>query len=329
MKKISFLLAAAALVLPSLGSVAVAQTFKIAGQYGYEADDTKDMESFKKAIEEHSGGKIKARLFPANQLGDYTQVYEELRRGSIEMAVITIPSQFDKKLDLLYLPYLVKNWDEARKMYASDSALFKMMAEVNQDLGVRLLAFQPAAFGGIGLTKLPANGVKDANVSKSDVLVRVPPMEVFAAPIEDNGFKTVSIPWADTYTALQSGVADGWSGGSAILNYEAMRDVIKYYVPVNNWFDIRAWLISEKAWNKLDADGQAIVQELALKYASERLQMNEEVEKEFIKKLADAGVEIVELAPEELDTYAKQAREVTWPRLEKIYGKEALDKLSQ
>lgn len=329
MKKLSLFLAAAALVLPSLGSVASAQSLKIAGQYGYDADDTKDMESFKQALEERTDGKVKVRVFPANQLGDYTQVYEELRRGSIEMAVITVPSQFDKNLDLLYLPYLVKNWDEARKVYSSESVLFDMMAEVNQNLGVRLLAFQPAAFGGIGLTKLPENGVKDANVSKSDVLVRVPPMEMFAAPIEDNGFKTVSIPWSDTYTALQSGVADGWSGGSAILNYESMRDVIKYYVPVNNWFDVRAWLISEKAWNKLDSEAQAAVQELALKYASERMEMNEEVEQEFLKKLADAGVEIVELTPEELDTYSKQAREKTWPRLEKIYGKEALDKLSK
>ena len=56
---------------------------------------------------------------------------------------------------------------------------------------------------------------------------------------------------------------------------------------------------------------------------------NEEVEQEFFQKLKDAGVEIVDLTPEEIETYATQAREVTWPKLEKIYGKEVLDQLSQ
>ena len=327
MKKLSTLLVAAALALPLLSGAVQAQTLKLAGQYGYEADDTKDMESFKKALEEQGEGKVKVRLFPANQLGDYTQVYEELRRGSIEMALITVPSQFDKQLDLPYLPYLAKNWDEAREIYSSESVLFDMMAEANLALGVRLLAFQPAAFGGLGLTKLPANSIKDVATNKSDVLVRVPPMEVFAVPIEDNGFKTVSIPWSDTYAALQSGVADGWSGGSAILNYEAMRDVIKYYVPINNWFDVRAWLISERAWKKLSPSNQEKIQQLARDYAEQRLEANEQVEKDFIKKLADAGVTIVELSEAELDAYASQAREKTWPKLEAIYGQEAFDKL--
>lgn len=325
MRKITALLAGLAIAFST--QVVSAQTIKMAGQYGYEADDTKDMQAFKKEIEKRTNGKIKVRLFPANQLGDYTQVYEELRRGSIEMALITVPSQFDKMLDLPYLPYLAKNWDDAKKTYSQDSELFRMMAEANQKLGVRLLAFQPAAFGGLGLTKLPANGMQDPDASKGDVLVRVPPMEVFALPIEDNGFKTVSIPWADTYSALQSGVANGWSGGSAILNYEAMRDVIKYYVPVNNWFDVRAWLISDKTWQKLSPEERSSIQELATSYATQRMNANQEVEKEFMKKLEQSGVKVVALSDADIQKYADQAYEKTWPRLEAIYGKDVLAKL--
>jgi len=53
-----------------------------------------------------SKGRITVKIYPANQLGDYTQVFEELRRGTIDMAQITVPSQFDTRLEVVYLHYL-------------------------------------------------------------------------------------------------------------------------------------------------------------------------------------------------------------------------------
>lgn len=306
-----------------------ALTLKLAGQYGYDTDDTRDMLVLKKEYEAKTDNDVKVRVFPANQLGDYTQVYEELRRGSIEMALITIPSQFDRQLELPYIPYLAKDWNEARRIYSNDSFLFKEMAQINEKLGVKLLAFQSAGFGGLGLNKLPANGLEDPTSDKGDVLVRVPPMPVYAEPIKDAGFKTVSIPWSDTYSAIQTGVADGWSGGSSILNYDAMRDAIKYYWPVNNWFDVRAWLVSEKAWNKLTDEQRTELQSIVSRIASERMQSNEEVEKEYTRKLADHGVTILDVTPEQLEAYSKHAKDVTWPKLEKIYGAETMKKLAE
>lgn len=306
-----------------------ALTLKLAGQYGYDTDDTRDMLVLKKEYEANTDNDVKVRIFPANQLGDYTQVYEELRRGSIEMALITIPSQFDRQLELPYIPYLAKDWNEARRIYSNDSFLFKEMALINEKLGVKLLAFQPAGFGGLGLNKLPSKGLEDPTSDKSDVLVRVPPMPVYAEPIKNAGFKTVSIPWSDTYTAIQTGVADGWSGGSSILNYDAMRDAIKYYWPVNNWFDVRAWLVSEKAWNKLSEEQRTELQSIIVRIASERMQSNEEVEKEYTRKLADHGVTIIDVTPEQLEAYSKHAKDVTWPTLEKIYGAETMKKLAE
>lgn len=319
-----------ALVSSALAALpAHALTLKLAGQYGYDTDDTRDMLVFKKEYEAKTDNDIKVRVFPANQLGDYTQVYEELRRGSIEMALITIPSQFDRNLELPYIPYLAKDWNEARRIYSTESFLFKEMDQINEKLGVKLLAFQPAGFGGLGMNKLPASGLQDPASDKSDVLIRVPPLAVFAEPIKDSGFKSVSIPWSDTYSAIQTGVADGWTGGSSILNYETMRDAIKYYWPINNWFDVRAWLVSEKAWNKLSEAQRTELQSIAVRLASERMQANEEVEKEYTRKLADHGVQILDVTPEQLEAYSKHAKEVTWPKLEKIYGAETMKNLAE
>ncbi len=42
-------------------------------------------------VEERTEGRVKVQYFPASQLGDYLTVYEEIVRGTIDLAQITIP----------------------------------------------------------------------------------------------------------------------------------------------------------------------------------------------------------------------------------------------
>lgn len=53
----------------------------MAGQYAPDHSTTKLQYKFKEIVEAESNGEIEIKVYPANQLGDYTQVYEELRRG--------------------------------------------------------------------------------------------------------------------------------------------------------------------------------------------------------------------------------------------------------
>lgn len=49
----------------------------------------------------------------------------------------------------------------------------------------------------------------------------------------DMGFSETTISYADLYTALQTGVVDGWTGGMPQLNYTDFKDVINHYVHYN------------------------------------------------------------------------------------------------
>ncbi|MCF0248299.1 MAG: C4-dicarboxylate ABC transporter substrate-binding protein, partial [Synergistes sp.] len=99
-------LAAAALVfvLWGAGSADAAPlVLKFAGQDPADHTTTNAMKQIAKEVEKESKGRIQIRVFPANQLGDYSLVYEELIRGTIEMAAISFPSQFDNRMDLIYV----------------------------------------------------------------------------------------------------------------------------------------------------------------------------------------------------------------------------------
>lgn len=304
---------------------AASVTLKAAGQYAAEHTTTKLLQEFAKMVGERSKGDIRIRVYPANQLGDYTQVYEELRRGTIEMAVITIPSQFDTRLEAIYLHYLATDYDEARKVYAPGSNMFKLIEQVNDGLGIKFLAFNVEGFGGFGTTKLPDN--MDDPAGPKNLLMRVPPMAVFQIPCADEGFQTVSIPFAELYTALQTGVADGWSGGPAMVNYVQFRDVIKYFIVCNNFFENTSYMVSKQAWEKLNPEQQKIIQECALEISMKSFDEAQKNDSEFLDKVEAHGINVVKFTPEQLHAWADLCRRVTWPQMEERLTKEVIDSL--
>lgn len=320
----ALLLVVALLALPGRADAATV-TLRFSGQYATEHTTTKLMREFADMVKERSNGEIRVRVFPANQLGDYTQVYEELRRGTIEMAVITTPSQFDTRLEAIALHYLAMDYDEAKKMYAPGSTMYRLVEEVNDKLDVKFLGFNVEGFGGLGTGRLPEN-LETPGAAKN-ILLRVPPMAVFQMPCSDEGYQTVSIPFAELYTALQTGVADGWSGGPAMVNYVQFRDVIKYFIVNNNFFENTSYLMSKKAWDKLSPEHQKIIEECARVISEKSFIEGQKNDSDFLTKMEEYGITVVRFTPEQLKAYADHCRKVTWPKMEDRVTKEIIDSL--
>ena len=321
----------AGLCIASFISMGVAQAEKVklrlAGQYAPEHTTTVLMKEFAKIVNERSNGEIEVRVYPASQLGDYTQIFEELRRGTIDMATISIPSQFDTRLEAVYLHYLAMNYAEARRIYAPGSKMFKLISEVNDSLDVKFLAFNIEGFGGFGTTKLPDN--LDDPAGRKNTLMRVPPMAVFQIPCEDEGFQTVSIPFAELYTSLQTGIADGWSGGPAMVNYVQFRDVIKYFIACNNFIESNSYMMSKVVWEKLSPEHQKIIQDAALEISAKSFDLAEADDAKYIVELEKAGIKVVKFTPEQLQAWADLCRKVTWPKMEARLTKPVIDDLLQ
>src|SRR5690606_26750966 len=146
--------AAIGLSAPFIRNAQAATTLKLSTvmpKGHYSADD---MASFAAQIEEATGGEVKVRLFAASELGDYTTVYEEVRRGSIDMALQNIPSQFDPRVEISTLNYAVMNIQEAHKLMGPEGFITKKMDEFNAAVGVKMLGGSYAlGFGGLGLMK--------------------------------------------------------------------------------------------------------------------------------------------------------------------------------
>ena len=198
-------------------------------------------------------------------------VYEELIR-TITWPFISIPA-VRLRLELIYVPYLMRDYGEAAEVFKQGGWLFNKMAELHGELGVKFLGFNVEGFGGLGLTKEPKEVLNP--LVKKDLLLRVPPMDTFKIGADDMGYTTVSVPYAELYTALQTGIAEGWTGGAPPHSYQGFRDVLKYYYQINNFVETESYLMSKVTWNKLSEADRKIIADACARAARESIEISE------------------------------------------------------
>ena len=318
------------LLFGAIGNTVLAQdelVIKVAGISPIEYRSTKGLYRIAEKVEEATEGQIKMDVFPMNQLGDYTQVFQEIQRGTIEMGLIFIPSEYDVMLEIGSLPFLADNYDDMRDQLSPGSYVYSVIDEAISNLGIKLLRINGEGFIGIGSAKKPEN-YADPKADK-DTLIRIAPLTVYRETAQDMGYRTTSIPYADTYSAIQTGVCDGWIGGSSEINYQVFKDVINYYTPYNCLFDQTAFLINQELWDSLSADEQKIIQDAVDVEADLSFKDWQAIDKENMKLMTDYGIEVLEFTPEEREALAEHIRNTTWPKLEEKFGKDVLDKVKE
>ncbi|KUO48991.1 MAG: hypothetical protein APF76_10185 [Desulfitibacter sp. BRH_c19] len=300
-------------------------SLRIAGQSAIDNPDTQAVYRLVDKVKEDSDGSIDITVYPANQLGDYTQVYEELMRGSIDMALISVAPTYDDRLFLCYLPFIAENYEEVKRLYVPDGFMYNTFSEVHGSLGVQFLGFYGEGLGGIGSAKMPIEPL-DNSVDKG-ILLRVPGIESIKLSAEAMGYRTTSIPYAEVYTAMQTGVCDGWLGGPASLNWTGFRDVIDYYIQTNSWFEVTFFLMNKDTWDSLSQEHQSIIKEAVSQESIRSFETAEELNEGYMDQMRDYGIEVVVFTDEELREVAKHNRDVVWPAVRDRIGPELIDEL--
>lgn len=294
--------------------------------------DTILAENAAKEIEERTNGAVKITVYPASQLGDYVQAYEEIMQGTIDMGLFTLNSSYDAFMEAVYIPFLVNDMDDYKYWFSQDSFIVQEQAKVQEKYGIKLFGFWPSGLLGVGFTNLQESSkdkLYDFSVHKED-LVRAPALETMAIVIKDGmNFNTTTINYADLYTALQTGVADGWYGGGPYLNNTSFVDVINYFVDYKILPDSYACIMNQDKWNSIPAEYQDIINECLVNALDEGVDMLAVQEEEAIDELREAGVEVFIPTDEERNQMKDYMIDNIWPKLQEFYGEEYMTKLAE
>jgi TRAP-type transport system periplasmic protein len=251
--------------------------------------------NFAAAVERDSGGRIKAEVFPASQLGSIPRQIEGVQFGAIQAAVI--PPEFyvgvDERFEIMAAPGLVDSIAHGQRV-AADPAVLKLMLGLGADKGLHgaaLFIASPTCL----LSRTPVRHVADLQGKK---------IRIFASDFQSTAFKRlgvtpVAMSLGDVLPALQQGAIDGAISGIGPFVLMHFGDAAKYITEFNQPAIFLIVEVSKKWYDALPADLQQIVDRDAAAEAVAinpiALKMYDDQRQDWVK----GGGELISLPPDE------------------------------
>jgi TRAP-type C4-dicarboxylate transport system substrate-binding protein len=260
---------------------------------------------------------------PGGDLGDWTSQFEQSMLGVIPMTITYGASEFDGRLDLTWLGYVVDNWTSAHKVYGPGGPMIDVYNEIFADLGLVALGTIPTGFGSItiskGVGKVPTRFPEDAKGIK----MRVIPSPLAIRRFQNWGFSAVPMPYSELYTALQLGTVDGRAFGPAVEIYQ-MRDVLEAYILTRDYFEHAFWLVNKQWWEELPVSERIKMQDAVDETLQWVWQEAESIDNGFLNKVRDAGIKIIELSDEDMAQAKSILYDNEWPYMEEKIGSDIM-----
>jgi TRAP-type C4-dicarboxylate transport system substrate-binding protein len=326
-KKISKVVAVGAIsALMSTAAVAEDVKLRFAGVFPIDHQGTKMMEQVAADVAAAGVG-LTVEIFPANQLGSGEALFEDVARGNIDLAAAFIYADTDPRLEFLSMPFLVGGWDDMNNIMRNmDSEYNKILQEITDEYGVRVIAQNPEGFVGIVATKEPTNwNTFDAK----GMNIRVWSSNVVKSMVESLGYQATTMAWGDIFPAIQSGIVDGAICCTKTATYSifAQSDVGTHFVQYNSISELTTYYASERSLAKLNDEQRAALNAAMTKASDDFFAYNRENDDAFGQKLIESGYTILELNPEEQAAFAAHVREKIWPMMAESVGQDIIDRL--
>lgn len=217
-------------------------------------------EKFAALVKEKTGGSVTVTVFPNGQLGAERELFESLSLGSLDITFggPGVLTNFDRKIGIFDMPFLFRDYAHANAVMDGPIGA-SVFESLRQGAGIRVLASGAQGFRYVMTADTPVNAMSDLAGMK----IRVPEADTFLQAFRLVGANPVSIPWGETYLAVQSGVADGLEGVPEVLMSFKMYEVSKNAARTNHILATLQLLVSDQVFSGLSPEQQQAIQEAA------------------------------------------------------------------
>jgi len=212
---------------------------------------------FKNLVESGSNGEIKVEIFPNSQLGKDNEVLQQVKAGIIQLGIHSTGglASVYPLISVLDIPFGFPN--HAAAYAVLDGPFGKKLAEdIGKKSGMVCLGFNDSGgFFQISNSKRPIKTVDDMKGLK----IRTMALPTHQAFVSSLGGQPVAISWAEVYTSLQTGVADGQMNPVPIVEFAKLYEVQKYLTITNHFFAPQMWMVNLQFWNSLSDSEKTLV----------------------------------------------------------------------
>jgi TRAP-type transport system periplasmic protein len=245
----------ASLALPP-GTARAQQTYlmKISTPTIHDIPDTW-ARNFGAALEKDSGGRIKAQVYPASQLGSIPRQIEGTQFGSIQMEVV--PPEFmvglDPRFEVMAAPGLVDSQAHGQRV-AADPAVLKLMLGLGANKGLHGAGLFMAEQSEL-ITRDPVRHLADLKGKK----IRIFASQFQSVAFDRLGVTPVAMSLGDVLPAIQQGAIDGAiTGIGPIANFH-MVDAAKFVTQIGQPAIFIIAEVNKKWYDSLPKDLQHLI----------------------------------------------------------------------
>jgi tripartite ATP-independent transporter DctP family solute receptor len=261
---------------------------------------------FAEIVAARSGGKLKVREFPANQLGSEMQQQSALRGGTQEMQspATTSLAGIVKEFGLIDFPFIVSTPEQADALLDGPfgTALLAKLPEV----GLVGLGYWDLGFRNVTNSKRPITKGEDLEGLK----IRVIPNPVYLETFKTFGANPLPLSFSELYSALEMRAVDGQENPFSVILSNKFYEVQKYVSATRHTYSANIILVSKKFWDKLSPAEQTILQDAANEARAYQRQVSREQAQKAVAGLQAAGMEVNELTAAELDRMREKTKPV-------------------
>ena len=241
-----------------LGVAANAETLRLAHHHtvGGQLDRTAHL--IAEEIARITDGALVVEVFPAAQLGQQQEAYDQLDLGIIDMT-LTPSSLIDKKWAAIRhadLPFLWDSFEHFERAKAGDWGQ-AMVDGVLANSNTRIIGW-----GGFGFRDMIFRGDPVTAVAGLEGMkMRAPESRLWIRMFELLDARPTPVTWGEVYTAMQTGVADGLESPAVAALDMKFNEVTSSVVKTQHMFGILAICINERKFQSLSPEFQAAVLE--------------------------------------------------------------------
>jgi tripartite ATP-independent transporter DctP family solute receptor len=266
-------------------------------------------ERFRDNLKQAVGDQIRVDFFPNGQLGKEADVVQQVRLGSIDMMITgsSIWATALPELALLDFGFLFDSWAHVGKSVDTGvSGVYDKLLETKT--GCSVISWG-SHFNARSVYTKPA--IKDLAQLKN-VKLRVLPTQAFIETFKLMGATPVPIAFNEVYTAVQTGVVDGFEHDAASVLANKLNEVVSNSWQTNHLFSPCLTVIGKRGMSKIPDALKAPFKQAALEASHYQRQAAATKGVESLELLKKSGMTLYPMADGERDSVRKLMREKLW-----------------
>lgn len=245
---------------------------------------------FKEIVESQSDGRIEVQVFPGGQLGSVQDMFEQTRRGDIDMSVgaTTLFTQTIPEFAVWDSFYMFDDAAHAHRVLDGKAGqeLMKPLDKMNL-VG---LGYMEIGFRNFSNSKRPIMTPEDVKGLK---IRGYSPMQI--AAWESVGCSLTNLSWSEVFTSLQQNLIDGQECATTSFYNAKFYEAQEYWSLTRHIYTNWLWYANKDFMNGLSAADRALVESAAKQAIAEDRSLMAAAEQETLDKLPGLGIEVNEV----------------------------------